>query len=367
MNEFQRDIVCLEWRPLSGTNLAVGCRNGVCLWKVLTPASDRGWSSPTSSGQIPPFRQAGLTGSSTAHVRPSFYQSLAKSTSAIMAFLAHPAMENISCISWSPDGSFLAVGSQDSPVLLVWNVSLETATVLRKAVGHGTTNLSWSPNGRYLLQLCRMKTMRIWETDSFTSIDLETTICFTAACWLYDSRTVLFSVSGNPRINMLQMARKPPSLDYRMHPQAERVPKTPSLTKKGFPVVVGGNVSAMEIDPTGRRLAVTFANGSTPGAELIAMFEIKLSPLPELNLIGFVRGPSWQSRPLGPCPVPEELFGDRQPERSPLYDRNDGSEEDYVVAGPKPLSFKFTSKTTKGTVLAIAWESGHVSFLPCGQ
>lgn len=36
-HEFQRDVACLQYQPNSGGSLAVGCREGICLWS-LEPA-----------------------------------------------------------------------------------------------------------------------------------------------------------------------------------------------------------------------------------------------------------------------------------------------------------------------------------------
>ena len=45
-NEFQRDIACLEWQPLSGSTIAAGVQSGVCLWRVkegLIPYPGEAW------------------------------------------------------------------------------------------------------------------------------------------------------------------------------------------------------------------------------------------------------------------------------------------------------------------------------------
>jgi hypothetical protein len=32
--ELMQDVRCMEWAPLSAATLAVGCRTGVCLWRI---------------------------------------------------------------------------------------------------------------------------------------------------------------------------------------------------------------------------------------------------------------------------------------------------------------------------------------------
>ena len=34
-HEFQTNIKCLEWQPMSGSRLAIGCENGICLWRIV--------------------------------------------------------------------------------------------------------------------------------------------------------------------------------------------------------------------------------------------------------------------------------------------------------------------------------------------
>jgi aladin len=37
VHELQSDCNCIEWSPVRFDLLAVGCRNGICLWKGLPP------------------------------------------------------------------------------------------------------------------------------------------------------------------------------------------------------------------------------------------------------------------------------------------------------------------------------------------
>lgn len=45
---------------------------------------------------------------------------------------------------------------------------------------------------------------------------------------------------------------------------------------------VGGPIKMMSLDPTGRRLAVTF-EGEHPGAELVAIYAVQEVPLPKFE------------------------------------------------------------------------------------
>ncbi|KAJ1561575.1 hypothetical protein HK405_003480 [Cladochytrium tenue] len=355
-NEFQRDVTCLEWRPQSGTMIAVGCKTGVCIWRLLR-GSGGGPAVTAAAAASPGARRA---------AKPSFLSALGRTTPAVVSVLVHPAAADVSCVAWSPDGRLLAVGSASSPAVVIWDVATEAPTLLRRGVGGASRRLVWSPSGRYLLQICESRTLRIWETDSFTSVDLETPTAFAAACWLADSRTVLFAVTGSARINVLQLAKAAPSLQYRLHPQAEKTPRIDLATPSGQRVSVGGPVASMEVDPLGQRLAVTFAAtpaADRPGAELIALFDIRLAPLPQLDIIGFVRGPSRPTEEATVAPPDGAIVcGPALAAAAATTLVSSG-----VARLPLPVACRFAQRvaTGGGALLAVAWGDGAVTFVPC--
>ncbi|KAJ3410759.1 hypothetical protein HDV05_003261 [Chytridiales sp. JEL 0842] len=284
VHEFQKDVTCLAWKPHSGNVLAVGCRNGVCVWRLVHDT--------------------------------------------------------------------LAPGS--APIML------------KKGAGGGSVKLEWSPDGRYLLQICtcvcsvfapvaynrldtdhfqkRSRTLRIYESDLFTSVELEAAPRFKSATWMPDSKTLIFAVEGSPRISALQMCEKAPSLKYLMHHQSERVNMYNATTEDGTEVRVGGAIKDFVLDPRGKRLAVTF-EGSHPGSELGVLFEVKMTPLPEFEPIGFIRGPYW-------TPTQQASMKSKSKE---------GERTDY----PRPHVVKFGQQFARGGLLSVVWENGKVGFLPC--
>ncbi len=108
---------------------------GLCLWTIETSSSSSSFSSSSSSLKLNYFSDP---------LRPT--------NAAWMNYLQHPAMKHITSVAWSPCGTYLAVGCGNDPTIVVWDVALEIATVLRRVGGGGTRELKWSPNGRCLAQ-----------------------------------------------------------------------------------------------------------------------------------------------------------------------------------------------------------------------
>ncbi|MEE0962411.1 MAG: WD40 repeat domain-containing protein [Bacteroidales bacterium] len=57
--------------------------------------------------------------------------------------------DNVNSISWSPDGKYLASGSNDGSII-IWNPSSGDEVKTLKGHGEWVKSVSWSPDGRYL-------------------------------------------------------------------------------------------------------------------------------------------------------------------------------------------------------------------------
>ncbi|KAK2967394.1 hypothetical protein RJ640_023985 [Escallonia rubra] len=85
VNETQRDVKLLEWRPNGGKTLSVACKGGICIWAASYPGNAASVRSGVTAGTL----------SRGSGVRWTFVD-----------FLRSHDDEQISALSWSPDGRY---------------------------------------------------------------------------------------------------------------------------------------------------------------------------------------------------------------------------------------------------------------------
>ncbi|TPX54751.1 hypothetical protein PhCBS80983_g05781 [Powellomyces hirtus] len=338
-HEYQKSVTAVEWNPQVSTLLAASSKFGVCLWRLIfDPTPEKNYDQ---------------------HGVPDFVDD-ALGCYGWMNLLRFPQCEEITTISWSPDGRFLAAASGTSSTLLIWDVALETATPFRRR-GHGTTSLAWSPDGQYLIHCTDV--IRIYETRTWAFETLNTQkLRPHSVCWMPDSRMFMFAVETGRSIVVQQLNRPAPALEIK-HVTRLRMPDFYSETHDSS---IGGKIKAMVLDSTGKRLAVSF-DGYHRGAELIALFSLTNRPLPEIEPIGYIRGPQWH--PNAPQPQPP-----RSPYQRAAFTTSTTSDfpsspvehDDTNAAAtpPVPMIMKFAPEFKRGALLTVAWENGQVQFVP---
>ncbi|KAF5190747.1 Aladin [Thalictrum thalictroides] len=87
ISDSQRGIKVLEWRPNGGKTLSVACKGGICIWSASYPGN----AASVRSGVA------------------SFVGTFSKGSGVrwtLVDFLRTPNEEQISSISWSPDGRY---------------------------------------------------------------------------------------------------------------------------------------------------------------------------------------------------------------------------------------------------------------------
>ncbi|CAD6270703.1 unnamed protein product [Miscanthus lutarioriparius] len=109
------------------------------------------------------------------------------------------------------------------------------------------------------------------------------------ANWDPEGRVALLSFSNSMTLGSIHFSSKPPSLDAHLLPV--ELPEVSSL-------IVSRGIEKLAWDASGERLALSFKDGNEMYRGLIAVYDVRRSPLISLSLVGFIRGPGEGAKPL---------------------------------------------------------------------
>lgn len=295
MNDLQREAKLLEWRPNAGKTLSVGCKGGICIWTASYPGNTACVRSGVNSGSL--SRGSGVKWT-------------------LVDFLKSHGDEQITALSWSPDGRYVASASYESSSFTIWDFAQGVGTPIRRGLG-SISLLKWSPTGDYFFAAKFDGTFYLWETNTWTSEPWSSTSGFvTGAAWDPNGRMILIAFSKSLTLASIHFATKPPSLDAHLLPVD--LPDLKSLTNSG-------GIEKIAWDATGERLAVSYKDGNEVYKGLIAIYDVKRATLITPSLIGFIRGP-----------------GD----------------------DTKPVTFSFHDKYKQGPLLSVVWSTGSCVTYP---
>lgn len=295
INESQKDVGSLSWRPNGGRTLAVACKGGICIWAASYPGNTASVRSGVTLGTL-------SRGSGTKWT--------------LVDFLLNPEHEQITALSWSPNGKYLASASFDSSSFIIWDVAQGVGTPIRRGLG-GISLLRWSPSGDYFFSAKFDGTFYLWETNTWTSEPWSSTNGFVkGAAWDPDGSRILVAFSESSTLGSIHFATRPPSLDAHFIPV--ELPEIQSVT--GSQVI-----DKIAWDASGERLALSYRDGDDLYRGLIAIYDVRRSPLISASLVGFIRGP-----------------GD----------------------DPQPIAFSFHNKFKQGPLLSVCWSSGFCCTYP---
>nr|XP_016461244.1 PREDICTED: aladin-like [Nicotiana tabacum] len=295
INESQKDVRSLAWRPNGGRTLSVACKRGICIWAASYQGNAPSVRSGVTLGTL-------SRGSGTKWT--------------LVDFLRSPEHEQITALSWSPNGRYLASASFESSSFIIWDVAQGVGTPIRRGLG-GISLLRWSPSGDYFFSAKFDGTFYLWEINTWTSEPWSSTDGFvTGAAWDLDGSRILIAFSESSTLGSIHFATRPPSLDAHLIPV--ELPEIQSLTGSR-------GIDKMAWDASGERLALSYRDGDDLYRGLIAIFDVRSSPLISASLVGFVRGP-----------------GD----------------------DPKPIAFSFHDKFKQGPLLSVCWSSGFCCTYP---
>ncbi|XP_034893970.1 aladin [Populus alba] len=296
-NGAQQDIRALEWRPNGGKSLSVACKGGICIWAASYPGNPATVRSGAASSLGTLTRGSG--GRWT-----------------LVDFLRSHSDEQTSAISWSPDGRYLASASCESSSFTIWDVSQGLGTPIRRGLG-GISLLKWSPTGDYFFAAKFDGTFYLWETNTWTSEPWSSTSGFvTGATWDPDGHIILIAFSGSLTLGSIHFSSKPPSLDAHLLP-VDLLEITTMTGSEG--------IEKIAWDASGERLAVSYKGGDDNYKGLVAIYDVRRTPLISASLVGFIRGPG---------------------------------------ENPKPIAFSFHDKFKQGPLLSVCWSSGFCCTYP---
>ncbi|KAE8651166.1 hypothetical protein Csa_002057 [Cucumis sativus] len=289
-HDLQRDVKVLEWRPNGGRTLSVACKGGICIWAASFPGN----AASVRPGAVS-FLGSFSRGSGVRYTLVDFLRSHDEQISAL---------------------TYLASATYESSSFTIWDVAQGLGTPIRRGLGCVST-IKWSPTGDYFFAAKFDGTFYLWETNSWTSEQWSSTSGFvTGAIWDPEGRMILLAFSGSSVLGSIHFASKPPSLVAHLLP-VDLPEITTSTNSQG--------IEKIAWDASGERLAVSFKEGDKLSNGLIAVYDVKRTPLICPSLIGFIRGP-----------------GDN----------------------PKPVAFSFHGKLKQGPLLSVCWSSGFCCTYP---
>jgi len=296
-HQYQKDILCMEWKPCSPNTLAVGCKNGVLIWQILRQLVE------TSVEFM-------LSASSQIQGNPP--TQILQDRNAYAKYLSYPELAPVNCITWSPDGRFLACGSFNASFIVIRDLHTDSSTTLKIPNG-GITVLRWSPNGHFLFAGGTTIPMIIWETMYWNCYPWTNfpkhTACI-AAAWSTDSSYIAMAVSSDPKLYIFSPGPSGRLIHTEILSEyTYNEHKFCGLIKE----IAWGGVNS-------ERIAVSFIN--SPYICVLSVF--KKIPL-VISPLGYIKGPQH---------------------------------------GGNPRNLLFRPNFPRGALLSACWENGKVSFYP---
>ncbi|KAG0208448.1 hypothetical protein BGX28_000586 [Mortierella sp. GBA30] len=412
----QSRIMSLEWKPMSGVVLAIGCLDGVALWEVY-----RDHNSPTTgatpSADVPnPLKVRPSEALSEVYSTPTRTMNHGGDT-AWLGMNSFERLGGVDQLAWDPRGELLAVGSAHSSTVYIrenatskltelrFNMRMtpprfvrsvesfaETVSNVKRAwesatspnlhstpapthennhFGPTITCLRWSPSGEYLLVGHQSDEARIYETATWTHVNIKDLKgAIQSACWTPDSYNLIYSLQGDDHVRGIHLERRAGALTWiplisvklsmqyndlsryrRAVEQDDQDAEHMGLRELYWKQHGGRNVESLSefgpveelvLDPNGERLVVRFRDTELLGVVLVKPTGSMLKDLDIFMPTGFIQGPGWNGK---------EVAGG-------------ADEEDREGREPKATSLTFVKQFSGGSLLMMAWESGRVNFVP---
>ncbi|KAK2588699.1 hypothetical protein KPH14_001592 [Odynerus spinipes] len=241
----QKFVYQLSWRPYAGRVLAAACHKGVLIWTI----------------------ELGAASNMLSHA----------------VLLKRRNHTPVTSVAWHPQGDILVSCSPSDSNMIIWDVSKEEGVPLKRVGGGGLCFAHWSSCGSRLFTATCRNIFRVWLSGTSTPWHAERWTVpsgrIAAACF-GPNLTLLFASTDDPVIFSLPLQENIFDTKVSVDDTNVAVPLI-NLAEVSFTsnenddfVKVGGRITAMEWDPSGKYLAVLFQN-----SPLIALVKTKISHL----------------------------------------------------------------------------------------
>ncbi|XP_031625036.1 aladin [Contarinia nasturtii] len=242
---YQKCITSLAWRPLCAGELAVGCNNGIIIWKLDTP---------------------GRHTSQYLH---------------LTSINHHP----ISSLEWNRNGSLLVSVSLSDPNAIIWDVDTNRNIPLKR-IGMPCAIAKWSPDNQRLFTSTAGSVFRVWQTSKWTP-----------ERWTIPTGAAIQSAVWSPCSNHLLFITTTDTILYSLCFLEEQIYRVAAAAKQSFPIAdfkpvqfgqrtIGGLPKSIVWDQTGRFVAVMFKTTSSISVFSTSINRNVLSISPNFNISG---------------------------------------------------------------------------------
>ncbi|KAK7577995.1 hypothetical protein V9T40_010200 [Parthenolecanium corni] len=239
----QQYITCIAWRPLSASDLAVGCSEGVYVWNI----------EPNSIVTRPSITCATL--------------------------LSKPGHKYVTSVSWNQQGNLLVSASVCDRTMYVWDVSMEVAVPLQKYGGGIPVLVSWSPTSEHVFASTTNILFRIWSSVTWTCDNWYTgSSRVKCVCWSADGSVLLFTTTTEPIIYAIMVSSAFNLFSNSVSGNGSAI-CVADLSKQELPNgdLLGGTIVDMTWDSSGKLLAVIFKDSN-----LIPVFSTTICARPKV-------------------------------------------------------------------------------------
>ncbi|KAF9977684.1 hypothetical protein BGZ73_005194 [Actinomortierella ambigua] len=378
-HQMQAEVSTLEWKPMSGVVLAVGCAEGVNLWSVHRATDTCALSATQLSASSAGSDASGSIKETPSQTLSASFSLPTRSTNhgkggAWMDPLRLPGLPSVDFITWDPLGEQFAAASNVKSVVLVHDMATRRTTSLEDGPGP-VTALKWSPAGDRLLVSYLWGSARIYSTITWEHIVLHEGFerSIQSACWTPDGYNLIYALSGSNELRAAHFERRSASLswtalnyvsmvvpgsDYKSSvANKQPVRSSPRTRSQSSALHINDGakeeegtelpytIKELALDPVGERLVVRFSETELLAAVLVRPTGPMLRDLDIFQPMGFIRGPGWNPK--------QKMVHDPESPSSPWATSSSASSSPSTKE-PKALAIAFSKHQEKqGTLLAV--------------